>query len=91
MQHWEKVVDIPIMTVQYEDMVENQEATSRKLIEFCDLEWSDEILNFHGSERAIATASYDQVRQPIYKTSRERWRNYETHLGPLIEVLEGTS
>lgn len=88
MRHWEKVVDIPIMTVQYEDMVEDQETISRKLIEFCGLEWNDKILDFHGSERAIATASYDQVRQPIYKTSRERWRNYEKHLGPLIEALE---
>ncbi|MFC1772574.1 sulfotransferase [Pseudomonadota bacterium] len=89
MQHWEKVVDIPIMTVQYEDMVEDQETMSRQLIEFCGLEWDDQVLDFHGSERAIATASYDQVRQPIYKTSRERWRKYEKHLGPLIEALEG--
>ena len=88
MKHWEKVVDVPIMTVQYEDMVDDKTDMSKKLIEFCGLEWDDKILDFHDSKRAIATASYDQVRQPIYKTSRERWKNYEKHLGPLIEALE---
>lgn len=88
MKHWESVVDVPIMTVQYEDMVEDKAALSKKLIEFCDLEWNDSILDFHDSKRAIATASYDQVRQPIYKTSRERWRNYEKHIAPLIGALD---
>ena len=88
MRHWQKVVDIPIMTVQYEDMVEDKVAMSKKLIEFCGLEWDDKILDFHDSKRTVATASYDQVRQPIYKTSRERWKNYEKHLAPLIEALD---
>ena len=88
MKHWEKVVDIPILTVHYEEMVENQEAMSKKLLDFVGLEWDKRMLEFHRSERTVATASYDQVRQPIYKSSRERWRNYEKHLGPLKESLE---
>jgi tetratricopeptide (TPR) repeat protein len=88
MKHWEKVIDIPIMTVQYEDMVEDKAAMSKKLIEFCGLDWDEKILDFQDSKRAIATASYDQVRQPIYKTSRERWRNYEKHIQPLIDSLD---
>ncbi len=87
MQHWERVVDIPMMTVQYEDMIADQEAASRRLLAFCGLEWDERVLAFHDSDRKVATASYDQVRQPIYQTSRERWRNYEHHLGPLIEAL----
>jgi tetratricopeptide (TPR) repeat protein len=88
MKHWQNVVDIPIMTVKYEDMVEDKAAMSKKLIEFCGLDWDDSILDFHDSKRAIATASYDQVRQPIYKTSRERWKNYEKHLAPLMDALD---
>ena len=76
------------MTCQYEDMVEDKVAISKKLIEFCGLEWDENILDFHDSKRAIATASYDQVRQPMYKTSRERWRNYEKHIQPLIDALD---
>lgn len=88
MKHWESVVDIPIMTCNYEDMVEDKAGMSKKLIEFCGLEWDDKILDFQDSKRAIATASYDQVRQPMYKTSRERWRNYEKHIQPLIDALD---
>jgi hypothetical protein len=88
MKHWEGVVDIPIFTVQYEDVIEDQEAMSRKLLGFVGLEWDDSILNFHNSDRAVATASYNQVRQPIYKSSRERWKNYEKYLGPLKESLD---
>lgn len=87
-KHWENVIDIPIMTCQYEDMVEDKVAMSKKLIEFCGLEWDEKILDFQDSKRAIATASYDQVRQPMYKTSRERWRNYEKHIQPLIDALD---
>jgi tetratricopeptide (TPR) repeat protein len=88
MKHWEDVIDVPIMTCQYEDMVDDKLAMSKKLIEFCELEWDEKILDFQDSGRAIATASYDQVRQPMYKTSRERWRNYEKHIGPLIDSLD---
>jgi tetratricopeptide (TPR) repeat protein len=88
MKHWEEVIDTPIMTCQYEDMVDDKAGISKKLIEFCGLEWDEKILDFQDSKRAIATASYDQVRQPMYKTSRERWKNYEKHIGPLIDALD---
>ncbi len=88
MQHWMKVLSIPILHVQYEDLVENQESISRKLIEFCGLEWNDCVMNFHQSNRDVATASYDQVRQPMYRKSVQRWKNYEPHLAPLIMALK---
>jgi tetratricopeptide (TPR) repeat protein len=87
MKHWEKVVEIPICTVSYEDMVIQQEQTSRKLLAFCDLEWNDEVLQFHKTKRSVGTASYEQVRQPMYKTSKDRWKNYEQHLGEIKEML----
>lgn len=87
MRHWEEVIDIPMMIVQYEDMIEDQEGMTRKLLEFCGLEWDDSLMNFHESERLVTTASYDQVRQPIYKTSKARWKNYARHLGPLKDAL----
>jgi hypothetical protein len=87
MRHWEEVVDIPILTVQYEDMIEDQEEVTRQILEFCRLEWDDLVMNFHESERSVATSSYDQVRQPIYKTSRARWKNYANYIGPLKDAL----
>ncbi len=87
MKHWEDVIDIPIMTVQYEDMIEDQENMSRQILDFCGLAWDDSVMNFYDSKRDVATASYDQVRRPIYKTSKERWKNYEKHIEPLMDEL----
>lgn len=87
MRHWEEVIDIPIMTVQYEDIIGDQEGISRKLLDFCGLEWDESVLQFHDLKRSVATASYDQVRQPIYKTSQARWKNYTKHIRPLIDAL----
>ena len=88
MSHWRKVLPIPILDLAYEDLIDDQEATTRKLLDFVGLEWDARVMDFHKTERAVKTASVWQVRQPIYKTSKERWRRYEKHLGPLLEVLE---
>ena len=87
MRHWKAVIDIPMLTVQYEDMIEDQEGTSRQLLEFCGLDWDDAVMQFHRSQRTTATASYNQVRQPIYKTSHGRWKNYARYLTPLKKAL----
>jgi tetratricopeptide (TPR) repeat protein len=88
MAHWEEVLPGRILTVQYEELVGHQEPVSRKLIEFVGLEWDDRCLQFYNkSGQAVKTASHWQVRQQIYSTSKERWRNYEPWLGPLIEAL----
>ncbi len=87
MKHWEQVIDIPMLHVDYEDMIEDAEGMSRKILDFCGLEWQDSVLDFHTTGRAVATASFDQVRQPIYKTSRERWKNYEQHIEPLKSAI----
>jgi tetratricopeptide (TPR) repeat protein len=87
MQHWASVLTIPILHAQYESLVENQEAESRRLLEFCSLNWDDQVLRFYETKRNVATPSFDQVRQPMYKKSMQRWKNYEAHLGPLLETL----
>ena len=87
MHNWKNILNIPIMDVQYEDLVANQEEVSRKLIEFCELDWNDQCLRFHENKRIVSTASFDQVRRPMYNTSSGRWKNYEQFLEPLKNAL----
>lgn len=89
MAHWREVLPKDVLLeIDYEEIVQNQEEMSHRLIEFCGLEWDDKCLEFYKNERRVKTASQWQVRQPIYKTSQERWRNYEQWIGPLVELLE---
>lgn len=91
MQHWRDVMPADrYFEFNYEDLVADQEAMSRKLIEFCGLEWDDACLDFHENKRAIKTASIWQVRQKIYTSSVERWRHYDHHIGPLMALLENS-
>lgn len=88
MEHWRKVLPAgAFLDVQYEDIVADQEAQARRMLEYCGLEWNDACLDFHKHKRSIRTASVTQVRQPIYTSSVERWRPYEKHLGPLLDAL----
>lgn len=87
MAHWHKVLPGRILDINYEDTIADPEYWSRKLIEHVGLEWDDACLSPHKIERSVKTASVWQVRQPIYKTSVERWRNYEPYIQPLIDGL----
>lgn len=60
---------------------------TRKLLDFCELDWNDNCLSFYKSKRDVNTPSYDQVRKPLYKKSLARWKNYEKHLQPLLNRL----
>ena len=71
-------------------MVSDQEKQTRRILDFLDVPFDDACLNFHETEKMAATLSYDQVSQKMYTTSKGRWRNYEKHLGPLIDILEPT-
>jgi hypothetical protein len=75
------------LDVQYEDIVADQETQARRMIAFCGLDWDDARIDFHKNKRSIRTASKSQVRQPIYKSSVERWRPYEKFLGPSLDAL----
>lgn len=88
MEHWRGVLPAgAFYEVQYERLVGNPEEESRKLVDFCGLEWDDACLSPHTAERNIKTASVAQVRQPIYTDSVERWRHYAKHLQPLLKAL----
>ncbi len=88
MDHWHEVLPGRCLTVQYEEMVTDTENQVRRFLEYCDLPWEDECLNFHATDRPVRTASSEQVRQPVYTKSVNFWRNHEQYLGELIEVLE---
>jgi tetratricopeptide (TPR) repeat protein len=88
MQHWRNVLPPEAMLdVQYEEVVADIETQARRIVAYCGLEWDDACLAFHETKRPVKTASVAQVRQPIYKTSVERWRPYEKELAPLLEAL----
>jgi tetratricopeptide (TPR) repeat protein len=87
MAHWREVLPVPIYDLDYERLVEAPEEESRKLIEFIGLPWDEACLSPQESQRAVKTLSRLQVRQPIYRTSVQRWRRYEKHLGPLKAAL----
>jgi len=87
MNHWRQVLPINIFELKYEDIVQQPEKVSRKLIEFCGLEWDSSCLDFYKKDHLVFTASAWQVRQPIYTTSCGRWQKYEQFLDPLKELL----
>ena len=85
--HWQPLLPVPVLDVNYEDTVANLEDTARKLVDWCGLAWEPQCLAFHKTKRAVKTASTTQVRQPIYKHSVARWKNYEAELGELFAAL----
>lgn len=93
MTHWERTLGGAMLRVQYEDLVREPEAQTRRLLEFCGLPWQAQCLRFHENAAPVATASAVQVRAPLNDKSIGRWRHYAAHLGPLLETLaaEGVS
>jgi hypothetical protein len=87
MEHWKQVLPISILDVRYENLIADPQTLVAKVLDFCGLEWEDACLNFHKSDRQVVTASYDQVRKPLYNTSVGRWKNYERHLEPVSRIL----
>jgi len=87
MAHWHVTLPNPILDVPYEALVGDQEAWSRKLVDFLGLPWDERCLAFHQTSRPVFTSSTWQVRQPIYASSIGRWRHYAKHLGPLFSSL----
>jgi hypothetical protein len=85
--HWLRVLPLEMLVLEYEELIADPEGESRRLIEFLGLDWEPACLDFHKTERPVFTASSWQVRQPLFTRSVGRWRHYERHLGPLLEVL----
>jgi tetratricopeptide (TPR) repeat protein len=87
MEHWKKLLPGQIYENTYENLIADQEGETRRLIAFLDVPWDDACLRYEENERTVNTISRWQVRQPIYKSSIKRWKNYEGKLLPLIEAL----
>ncbi|KQY52074.1 tetratricopeptide repeat-containing sulfotransferase family protein [Lysobacter sp. Root494] len=88
MTHWQHVIPGRILEVHYESLVESQEATTRALLAHCGLDWDEACLRFEENEAPVATASAVQVRSPVYRSSLQRWKRYESHLTALKSLLE---
>ncbi|HER27432.1 MAG TPA: sulfotransferase, partial [Rhodospirillales bacterium] len=87
MAHWHKVLPLPIMDVQYEEMVADHEGMCKRIIDFVGVDWEQACMQSHKTKRTVKTASTWQVRQPLYTTSVERWRLFDKHLDPLKQAL----
>lgn len=90
MAHWKKVLPLPMLDVSYEELTAEQEAWSRRMIDFLGLPWDDRCLRFYETERRVQNMNQDLVRQPIYRSSVQRWRRYEQHLGPLKSIIQSS-
>jgi hypothetical protein len=86
-EHWLEQLDIPMMELHYESMVHDQDAETRRLLAFLDVEWNPKCLDFHESTNLARTISFDQVNRKMYSTSDGRWKNYEKYLGPVIDEV----
>ena len=87
MDHWDTVLPDFVLRVHHEDVVDDLESQVRRMLEFCGLPFEDACLEFHKTDRSIKTPSSEQVRQPIYRSGLDYWRNYEQWLGPLKDAL----
>ena len=87
MDHWDTVLPGKILRVRYEDVVADLETQVRRLLEHCGLPFEEACLNFHENDRAVRTASSEQVRQPIFKSGVDQWENFSGHLDPLRNIL----
>ena len=89
MEHWRKVLPVPLLEVDYEETVADLEGVARRLIAWCGVEWEPACLDFHQTKRPVSTASTVQVRQPVFRTSVGRWKHYEQSLSTLLSALPG--
>jgi tetratricopeptide (TPR) repeat protein len=87
MEHWDDVLPGKVLRVEHEEVVENLEGSVRRILEFCELSFEPQCIEFYKTERSVRTASSEQVRQPIFKEGLEQWRHFEPWLGPLKQAL----
>jgi tetratricopeptide (TPR) repeat protein len=87
MAHWDRVLPGAVLRLFYEEVVRDTEAAARSLLDYCGLPFEERCLRFYETERAVRTASSEQVRQPIYRGAVQHWRNFEQQLQPLRTAL----
>ncbi len=87
MLFWKEKLKNNIFELSYEELIENQKETTKKLLDFCNLEWDENCLSPHKNEKIVSTASLAQVRSPIYKSSVKKWENYSEQLKKLNTLI----
>ncbi len=87
MAFWHSLFPNRILDVEYENLVAQPAEEIRRMLDFCDLQWDENCLNFHSNKSAVDTASASQVRQPLYNTSVQKWRHYERELQPVKRIF----
>ena len=87
MDHWDKVLPNLVLRVHYEDVVSDTETQVRRILTYCDLPFEQACLDFHNTDRAVRTASSEQVRQPIYQSGTDQWHHFDDHLDLLKAAL----
>lgn len=91
MGHWKEAVRIPLFDMHYEDLVRDFEHSVTMLLEFCGVSRENSCFEYYNSRRIVSTPSFQQVSRPIYSNSIARWKYFRTHLGPLLDALNGVS
>ncbi|MBL6894976.1 MAG: sulfotransferase [Porticoccaceae bacterium] len=87
MDHWDEVLPGKVLRVQYEEVVADLETQVRRILDYCGLDFEESCVSFYETDRAVRTPSSEQVRQPIYKSGVEQWKNFEGNLDPLKQAL----
>ncbi len=87
MEHLTEHFDLTIHDAVYEQTTAHPEESIRALLNHINLPFDQACMDFHKSKKAVHTASAAQIRQPMYTSSTQRWKNYEKHIGPMIEIL----
>ena len=88
MQHWEELLGERMFTIRYEDLVQDQEAQTKRILSFCNLDFHERCMRFWETGRTVLTLSQDQVRKPMYDSSVLRHERFGKFLDPLRKALE---
>jgi hypothetical protein len=91
MSFWNNLYPEKIYNLCYEKLTENQELETRNLLNYCELEWDENCLNFHKNTNAVKTISSRQVKKKIYQGSSDTWKNHWAYIQPLVKALENYS
>jgi hypothetical protein len=88
MDHWSRELPNSILSIKYEDVVHDIDTSVKQILDYCNLSFEQECLEFYKNKRSVKTPSAEQVRQPIFKSGLDYWKNYEHHLIDLKQELK---